>query len=107
MGRLFTSRWFVMTCYKKQVSAGPLIPLRGQSQVEIERCQIICTGIHQRIFRLKHDFDVTTTIITALALHQAIRCFAELEFINDYIKTLSISLDFAPTPPLDQSGIYR
>jgi hypothetical protein len=47
----------------------------------------------------------TNTLLAAIA-QPASFSSAELEFINDYIKTLSISLDFAPTPPLDQSGIF-
>lgn len=47
----------------------------------------------------------TNALLAAIA-QPASFSSTELEFINDYIKTLSISLDFAPTPPLDQSGIF-
>ena len=47
----------------------------------------------------------TNTLLAAIA-QPASFSSAELEFINDYINTLNINLNFGPTPTLDQSGIF-
>lgn len=45
------------------------------------------------------------TLLSAIA-QPASFSSAELEFINDYIKSFEFCLEFSPEPPLDQTGLF-